>query len=258
MHARKRFGQHFLSDAAVLQDIERVMGLRAGDRVLEIGPGQGALTDLLIDAPDIYKAVEIDRDLIPFLRARHANLEVLNADILKVNLEQVLDAGAPWRVFGNLPYNISSPLLGVLTEFVRQFPERVADMHFMLQKEMAQRLAAEPGTKAWGRLSVMVQLQFSVELLFEVAPESFSPPPKVWSSVIRMLPDNQIPNDLDVALLDRVLRMAFAGRRKRLSNSLKQLDIDWARGSLDPGLRADNVTALEYLNLVPLVRQAAT
>lgn len=258
MRARKRFGQHFLSDEAVLQQIERVIGLRKNDWVLEIGPGHGALTDLLIHTPAVYKAVEIDRDLIPFLRARHAQLEVINADILRVELSEVLDAGEPWRVLGNLPYNISSPLLAVLTEFVRSYPERIADMHFMLQREMAERLAAQPGTKAWGRLSVMVQLQFTVELLFEVAPESFSPPPKVWSSVIRMLPHNQIPSDVDVVVLDRILRTAFAGRRKRLSNSLKHLDIDWSRSSLDPGLRADNVTALDYLSLVPLVRQAAT
>jgi 16S rRNA (adenine1518-N6/adenine1519-N6)-dimethyltransferase len=254
MRARKRFGQHFLTDEAILQQMERVIGLRAADRVLEIGAGHGALTDLLIGAPSVYKAVEIDRDLVPLLRARHPSLEVINADILRVDLADVMDAGEPWRVIGNLPYNISSPLLSVLTEFTRQYPQRVADMHFMLQREMAERLAAQPGTKAWGRLSVMVQLQFDVELLFDVAPQSFNPPPRVWSSVIRMLPRNQIPAEVDVAVLDQIVRMAFAGRRKRLSNSLKALDIDWNHSTLDPGLRADNVTALEYLSLVPLVR----
>ena len=254
MRARKRFGQHFLSDEAVLQQIERVVGLRAADRVLEIGPGHGALTDLLIHEPRVYKAVEIDRDLVPLLRARHPSLAVINADILKVNFADVLDAGEPWRVIGNLPYNISSPLLGAMTEFVRSYPDRVADMHFMLQREMAERLAAQPGTKAWGRLSVMVQLQFKVEFLFDVAPQSFTPPPRVWSSVIRLLPRNLIPDDIDVALLDRVVRMAFSGRRKRLSNSLRELDIDWQHSALDPGLRADNVSAQEFLDLVPLVR----
>ncbi len=258
MRARKRFGQHFLSDEAVLQQIERVVGLRPTDRVLEIGPGHGALTDLLIHAPQVYKAVEIDRDLVPLLRARHPTLVVINADVLTVNFAEVLDPGEPWRVIGNLPYNISSPLLNVLTEFVRACPDRIADMHFMLQREMAERLAAQPGTKAWGRLSVMVQLQFNVELLFDVAPESFTPPPRVWSSVIRMLPRNLIPEQIDVAVLDKVVRMAFSGRRKRLSNSLRALDIDWQHSALDPGLRADNVTAQEFLGLVPLVRAQST
>ena len=128
-------------------------------------------------------------------------------------------------------------------------------MHFMLQREMAERLNAEPGTKAWGRLSVMLQLQFEVELIFDVAPESFTPPPKVWSSVIRLMPHNRIPEGTDVALLERVLRMAFSGRRKRLSNSLKNLELDWSQTDLDPGLRADNVSAQQYLDLVPLLRQ---
>ena len=149
MRARKRFGQHFLDDEAVLQQIEKVVGLRATDRVLEIGPGHGALTDLLIDAPAVYKAIEIDRDLIPFLRARHANLDVINADVLRVDLSEVLDEAVDWRLIGNLPYNISSPLLAKLTEFVGQYPQRIADMHFMLQREMAQRLAEKiSGTAA--------------------------------------------------------------------------------------------------------------
>lgn len=256
MRARKRFGQHFLSDQAVLQQIERALSLRSGDRVLEIGPGQGALTDLLIHTPQHYTAVEIDRDLIPFLRARHPTLEVINADILQVDLAQLLAAGGGWRIVGNLPYNISSPLLAVLTDFVSAHPQRVADMHFMLQREMAQRLCATPGSKAWGRLSIMAQLRFTVELLFDVAPHSFSPPPKVWSSVIRMLPCDRLPAGVDTQALDRLLRVAFAGRRKRLSNSLKTLAIDWSSTTLDPGLRADDVSAQEYVSLVPLMGQA--
>lgn len=254
MRARKRFGQHFLTDQGVLQQLVSALNLRRDDRVFEIGPGHGALTDQLVGQVGLYRAVEIDRDLVPFLRARHSELELINADILKVDLAEILDAGAPWRLFGNLPYNISSPLIDVLTRFINAHPGRIADMHFMLQREMAQRLTAVPGTKAWGRMSVMVQLEFDVERVFDVAPESFSPPPKVWSSVVRMIPSAVEVAQTDLQALDRILRLAFSGRRKRLSNSLKTLNIDWSATSLDPGLRADNVTASGFLSLVPFVR----
>ena len=240
----------------MLQRLVQALNLRRDDRAFEIGPGHGALTDLLADEVNVYRAVEIDRDLVPLLRARHPQLEVITADILKVDLAEILDAGVAWRVFGNLPYNISSPLLDVVTRFINAHPGRIADLHFMLQREMAQRLTAQPGTKAWGRLSVMVQLEFDVEHIFDVAPESFSPPPKVWSSVIRMLPSAATVPQRDLQDLDRILRLAFAGRRKRLSNSLKSLNIDWSVSNLDPGLRADNVSSSDYLSLVPLARAA--
>jgi len=254
VRARKRFGQHFLTDQGVLQQLVAALNLRRDDRVFEIGPGHGALTDLLVGQVDVYRAVEIDRDLVPFLRARHSELELINADILKVDLAEILDAGTPWRLLGNLPYNISTPLIDVLTRFINAQPGRIADMHFMLQREMAQRLTAVPGTKAWGRLSVMVQLEFNVERVFDVAPESFSPPPKVWSSVVRMIPSAAEVAQADIQALDRILRLAFSGRRKRLSNSLKTLNIDWSATNLDPGLRADNVTASGFLSLVPFAR----
>jgi 16S rRNA (adenine1518-N6/adenine1519-N6)-dimethyltransferase len=254
MRARKRFGQHFLTDEGVLHNIAAAVGLRASDRVMEIGPGHGALTDALIGQSSVYRAVEIDRDLVPFLSARHPSLELITGDILRVDLREILDEGQPWRVLGNLPYNISSPLLAVLTNFISDHPGRIADMHFMLQREMAERLSAQPGSKAWGRLSVMVQLQFSVEHVFDVAPESFSPPPKVWSSIVRLIPAGDALLDVDIKTLERVLRLAFSGRRKRLSNSLKTLNIDWSQTTLDPGLRADNVSATEYVSLARIVR----
>jgi 16S rRNA (adenine1518-N6/adenine1519-N6)-dimethyltransferase len=258
MRARKRFGQHFLTDQGVLQNIVRVLGLRSKDRLLEIGPGQGALTELLVDTPEVYKAVEIDRDLVPLLRARYPRLDVINDDILRVDLDKILDGDTPWRVLGNLPYNISSPLLASLTSFVEAHPQRIADMHFMLQREMAERLTAVPGTKAWGRLSVMVQLRFRVEHVFDVGPEAFSPPPKVWSSIIRMVPQSSVDAQTDLKVLDQVLRLAFSGRRKRLSNSLKTLDLDWTVLDLDPGLRADNVAGHEYVMLAKQVVLQAT
>lgn len=252
MRVRKRFGQHFLTDEGVLHQIETAIGIRPTDRVMEIGPGLGALTDLLIDQPSVYRGVEIDRDLVPLLHARHPRMELINEDILRVDLAAVLDAGQPWRVFGNLPYNISSPLLAVLTDFVRSHPGRIADMHFMLQREMAQRLAAQPGSKAWGRLSVMMQLHFSIEHVFDVPPESFSPPPKVVSSIVRLLPLPSPDIGVDIKVLERLLRLAFSGRRKRLSNSLKVLQLDWTQTTVDAGLRADNVTAAQYVSLAQL------
>jgi 16S rRNA (adenine1518-N6/adenine1519-N6)-dimethyltransferase len=254
MRARKRFGQHFLTDQGVLQNIVRAAGVTSSDHLFEIGPGQGALTDLLADTPALYRAVEIDRDLAPLLRARHPDLEVIVDDILRVDLEKILDGAVPWRLLGNLPYNISSPLLASLTRFVEAHPGQIADMHFMLQREMAERLSAVPGTKAWGRLSVMVQLRFDVEHVFDVGPEAFSPPPKVWSSIIRLIPRKHTDTSIDLKTLDRVLRLAFSGRRKRLSNSLKVLQLDWSTIDLDPGLRADNVARDEYVMLAQQVQ----
>ena len=247
MRARKRFGQNFLTDESVIQRIVAAVNVGDGDRVFEIGPGHGALTEWLAPLPKLYRAVELDRDLVPFLQAKFADADIINADVLKLDLAATLDEGPGWRIVGNLPYNISSPLLALFTEFVGAYPERVRDLHVMLQREMAERLAAVPGSKAWGRLSVMVQLHFAVEHLFDVEPESFTPAPKVWSSVVRLMPSAR--PEVNVKLLDRILRMAFAGRRKRLSNSLKAFEIDWAAVGLDPGVRADNVSRDEYVCL---------
>jgi 16S rRNA (adenine1518-N6/adenine1519-N6)-dimethyltransferase len=247
--ARKRFGQHFLSDHGVLEHIVRAVRPNPADHLLEIGPGQGALTAYLArevcvpDATGRYVAVEIDRDLVPFLRARFPALELVNADILRVDLGALFGT-ASWRVVGNLPYNISTPLLVLLLEHL----PRIRDMHFMLQREVAERLAAEPGTKAWGRLTVLMQYHCVVENLFDVAPDSFTPPPRVWSAVIRIVPRAEKPA-VDTAALDTVLRHAFAQRRKRLSNALQSLAIDWDASAVDPGKRADAVTVDEYLAL---------
>ncbi|MEZ7819041.1 MAG: 16S rRNA (adenine1518-N6/adenine1519-N6)-dimethyltransferase [Candidatus Azotimanducaceae bacterium] len=255
MRPRKRFGQHFLHDQGVLQGMADAIRLKTGDRVLEIGPGQGALTDYLYaDEGMHYLAVEIDRDLAPLLPRRYPNIHVINQDILRVDLNEVFSsketvAGPPWRVVGNLPYNISSPLIIKLIDHVLAAPGTIADMHFMLQKEMASRLSALPGTKAWGRLSVMIQVTARVDYLFDVGPESFSPPPKVDSSVIRMTPlaDAHLP--VARQALDLVLRMAFSARRKRLSNALKNLAINWQEVDVDAGLRADDVTVEQFIQL---------
>ena len=248
VRARKRFGQHFLTDQGVLQRLVNQMALRSDDRLLEIGPGQGALTEPLAAQVNALQAIEIDRDLVPFLRARFSNLEVINEDVLRVDFAAVI-ARQPTRIVGNLPYNISSPLLLKLATFNREHPGLVRDGHFMLQREMANRMAAQPGSKAWGRLSVMLQISFDVEHLFDVAPESFDPPPKVWSSIVRLLPlaEPLVRDAEELAELDRVLRTAFAVRRKRLGNALKSLGLDWQSLGIDDGLRADDISSEQYL-----------
>jgi 16S rRNA (adenine1518-N6/adenine1519-N6)-dimethyltransferase len=215
------------------------------DRLLEIGPGLGALTEHLYGSTSRYRAVEIDRDLVPLLKARFADLELINADVLKVDLGEVLDGPSGWRVAGNLPYNISTPLLLSLLEHL----PRIRDMHFMLQREVAARLAAGPGSKAWGRISVLVQYHCEVELLFDVAPDSFEPPPKVWSSVLRLAPRARVLHLDDPLALDRVLRHAFSQRRKRLSNALQSIEPDWVRAGVDPGRRADDLSVAEFVAL---------
>jgi 16S rRNA (adenine1518-N6/adenine1519-N6)-dimethyltransferase len=249
--ARKRFGQHFLSDPGVLDHIVRAVRPTPADLLLEIGPGQGALTACLARevcvpaATGRYAAVEIDRDLVPFLHARFPALEIVNADILRVNLGELFGpAPAQWRVVGNLPYNISTPLLVLLLEHL----PRIRDMHFMLQREVAERLAAVPGTKDWGRLTVLMQYHCVVENLFDVAPESFTPPPRVWSAVVRITPRATKP-EVDPAALDTVVRHAFSQRRKRLSNALQSLAIDWLASGVDPGKRADAISVDEYIAL---------
>jgi 16S rRNA (adenine1518-N6/adenine1519-N6)-dimethyltransferase len=262
MRPRKRFGQHFLHDTAILQAIADAMALAPQQRVFEIGPGQGALTQYL-HRPDLqrYLAVEIDRDLAPLLQAKFPGIEVLQQDILRTDMVAVLGKDAQptqtdeqgWRVVGNLPYNISSPLLMQLIDVVLAQPHSIKDMHFMLQKEMAERLSAVPGSKAWGRLSVMTQVTLDVQYLFDVPPESFRPPPKVDSSVIRLIPKHQLALPVTRKSLDQVLRLAFAGRRKRMSNALKSLALDWQQLPVDPALRADDVTIEAFLAIAAVV-----
>jgi 16S rRNA (adenine1518-N6/adenine1519-N6)-dimethyltransferase len=249
MRARKRFGQHFLTDQGVLGHMVSLIRPRPDDRLLEIGPGHGALTEHLHGTTARYVAVEIDRDMIPFLRARFDRMELVNADILRVDLATLLAEDAPWRVVGNLPYNISTPLLLLLLEHL----PRIADMHFMLQREVAARLAASPGSKAWGRITVMVQYHCEVEQLFDVPPESFDPPPKVWSAVLRLVPRPQKLALDDPANLDLILRHAFSQRRKQLGNALQLVALDWARTGIDPRRRADDLSVAEFVALANAV-----
>ncbi|MAZ45290.1 MAG: 16S rRNA (adenine(1518)-N(6)/adenine(1519)-N(6))-dimethyltransferase [Gammaproteobacteria bacterium] len=245
MVVRKRFGQNFLIDEVVIEDIATAIAISDQDQVLEIGPGRGALTEVLYNSVAAkYRAVEIDRDLIEALSARFPHIDLVDGDILKLPIDELL-CGSSWRIIGNLPYNISTPLLVRLFGF----SEAICDMHFMLQKEVGQRLSASPGTKQWGRLSVLAQFHCNIEELFFVGPESFRPAPKVDSSFLRLVPRKDKPYLEDEKNLSLVLRHAFSGRRKRIRNSLKMLNISWQTLSLCPDKRADQLTVDDYVIL---------
>jgi len=244
VRARKRFGQHFLTDPAVLERIGTVLALQPQDKLLEIGPGNGALTEVLYGHCGRFVGVEIDRDLIAALKARFTQLEVVNADILRLDFREVFASG-DWRVAGNLPYNISTPLLVKLfavTDLVR-------DMHFMVQREVAVRLCASPGSKAWGRLTVLGQFHCRIEGLFDVSPESFKPAPKVWSRVIRLTPRSEKLPLSDLGCLETVVRTAFSQRRKRVSNALKSFDFDWQAVGIEADTRPDQLSVEDFVKL---------
>jgi 16S rRNA (adenine1518-N6/adenine1519-N6)-dimethyltransferase len=263
--ARKRFGQHFLVDEGVLAAIVEAVDPRPGEALVEIGPGLGALTRPLLARCGRMTVVELDRDLAARLR-REPRLEVIEADILKVDVAEVAqraakaaglgqDSGgggdgdtgerARLRVVGNLPYNISTPILFHLLEGVAH----VQDQHLMLQREVVQRMAAGPGTKAYGRLSVMLQWRYDVELLFEVGPEAFDPPPAVDSAVVRMVPLTP-PPAIDAARLGELVAVAFSQRRKLLRHTLGPwLERTEFTGSFDLQRRAEEVPVQAYVDL---------
>ncbi|TBV10478.1 16S rRNA (adenine(1518)-N(6)/adenine(1519)-N(6))-dimethyltransferase RsmA [Stutzerimonas kirkiae] len=221
--ARKRFGQNFLHDAGVIHRILRAIHAKAGERLVEIGPGQGALTEGLLDSGAQLDVVELDLDLIPILQGKFAGNERFHlhqGDALKFDFAQLAPRPRELRIVGNLPYNISTPLIFHLLEHAT----RIRDMHFMLQKEVVERLAAEPGNGDWGRLSIMVQYHCRVEHLFNVGPGAFNPAPKVDSAIVRLVPHDTLPYPArDHRQLERVVREAFNQRRKTLRNTLKGL-----------------------------------
>lgn len=220
MHqAKKRFGQNFLHDDNVLQQIMRAIGPRKSDILLEIGPGQGAMTDYLLKEIPVLNAVEIDRDLIALLNKKYSveQLKLIESDILNFKLSS-LNPSKKIRVVGNLPYNISTPLLFHLYDQIDQ----IEDMHFMLQKEVAERICAAAGDSQYGRLSIMSQYYCHAELLFIIGPESFDPAPKVESAFIRLTPLNPQRKIENFKLFSEIVAAAFTQRRKTISNSLKR------------------------------------
>ncbi|MEY2619928.1 MAG: hypothetical protein RL522_2930 [Pseudomonadota bacterium] len=244
--ARKRFGQHFLADSAIIDAIVRAIAPRAGDPMVEIGPGLAALTQPLVERVGHLSVIELDRDLAARLRA-HPQLTVIESDVLKVDFAQLQAAHAParLRVVGNLPYNISSPILFHLLPFA----PIIEDQHFMLQKEVIDRMVAAPATAAYGRLSVMLQWRYAMEDVLFVPPEAFEPPPRVDSAVVRMVPHAQ-PAAVDAGLLSQVVQVAFSQRRKLLRHSLgRWLQERGFAGAFDTQRRAEEVAVAEYVAL---------
>ena len=252
--ARKRFGQHFLSDAGIIDAIVREIAPRPGDAMVEIGPGLAALTQPLVERLGRLTVIELDRDLAQRLRA-HGQLEVIESDVLKVDFAAlaarlaVPPATQLLRVVGNLPYNISTPILFHLLDFAHL----VGDQHFMLQKEVVDRMTAQPATSDYGRLSVMLQWRYAMENVLFVPPESFDPPPRVDSAVVRMVPLPE-PPPVDARRLGEIVQVAFSQRRKLLRHSLgKWLEQHGFAGDFDMQRRAEEVPVAEYVALAQAI-----
>jgi 16S rRNA (adenine1518-N6/adenine1519-N6)-dimethyltransferase len=248
MPVRKRFGQHFLHDPGVIRRIIDVVAPVAGERIVEVGPGRGALTWGLLERAKRLDAIEIDRDLAKMLEAdprAKCGLHVHVENALDTDFIRLRGAGAPLRVVGNLPYNISTPLL------FRLLTQRAAisDMHFMLQKEVVDRMASQPGTKDYGRLTVMLAAVAEVESLFDVGPGAFHPRPKVWSAIVRLRPARNPRFDIGHdGVLRTLVTAAFSHRRKTLRNSLKGLltSLDIESCGIDPQLRPETLAPSQF------------
>lgn len=249
--ARKRFGQNFLHDQHIINHIVRSINPKPTDNMVEIGPGKGAITALILEHCQQLNVVELDRDLIPLLEDRFSHIDgftINQADALKFDFGQLGNTGTPIRIVGNLPYNISTPLIFHLISYANH----VQDMHFMLQKEVVLRMAAQAGENNYGRLSIMTQYHCAVDHLFDVGPECFDPQPKVDSAIVRLTP---YPTPLYPAtapdIFDRVVRTAFSQRRKTLRNTLKPLltASEIEKLDVDPSLRPEMLSLETYVNM---------
>jgi len=262
MHrARRRFGQNFLHDPAIIEQMVTAIAPRASERFLEIGPGSGALTRPLLERGARVTAIEVDRDLAARLKRWDASdsgaLQIIEADALTHPVEPLIEAaGQALRVIGNLPYNLSTPLLFHLTAPTTG----IHDLHLLLQREVVDRMAAEPGSRIYGRLSVMIQARCRIEPLFEVPPGAFSPPPQVTSRFVRLIPHAVPPlGDTDTECLSRVVAAAFAQRRKTLRNALRGLidDAGMAAADIDPGSRAERIDLAGYGRLARVLEHSS-
>jgi 16S rRNA (adenine1518-N6/adenine1519-N6)-dimethyltransferase len=252
---KKRFGQHFLHDQSVLDAMTAAIAPQATDIMLEIGPGEGALTTRLVDRVAQFTVVEIDNDLIPTLTKRFANrthFHIIHQDALTLNYANAVEGQDALRVVGNLPYNISTPLIFQLLES----RQRITDMHFMLQKEVVERLASPPDGEHYGRLSVMTQYYCAIEDLFHIGPEAFDPPPKVDSAVVRLVPYRTLPfTAKDEQGFASMVKQSFAMRRKTLRNNLKGTlsgeEIEAC--NINPSVRAEVLSVADFVRLADLL-----
>jgi len=248
--AKKRFGQNFLVDQSVIQSLLQAIRPQADDLMVEIGPGLGALTKPLLTHLEHLHLVEIDRDIIEWMQGQYPaeKITIHASDVLKFDFAQLLSPGHKLRVVGNLPYNISSPILFHLLPSLAQ----IQDMHFMLQKEVVERMVAQPSTPEYGRLSVMLQYSLQMEYLITVPGSAFDPPPKVESAFVRCIPYAQLPYVAkDAERFAKVVTMAFSQRRKTIRNTLKPLlnDVDFDALQLDSQLRAENLSVQQFVEM---------
>ncbi len=249
--AKKRFGQNFLHNDMVISSIVDAINPKPTDNLIEIGPGLGALTEPVIERAGKLSVVELDRDLAHRLRHHPflaPHLTIHETDALQFDFSQLVTEDKPLRIFGNLPYNISTPLIFHLLSF----KDQVKDMHFMLQKEVVERMAASPNCKAYGRLSIMTQYQCQVIPVMEIGPEAFKPAPKVDSAIVRLLPHTKISNPVkDLKVLNTVCLTAFNQRRKTIRNSFKKLlsAEQLTHLNIEPSLRAENLSIDEFIKL---------
>ena len=259
--ARKRFGQNFLQDANVVSQIIQVINPKIENHVVEIGPGLGALTDELI-GHCFLTVIELDRDLVNKLESRysqHKNFEIYQGDALKFDFDKIVKENCTEKIkmVGNLPYNISTPLIFHLLKY----KNLISDMHFMLQKEVVERITSEPGSKTYGRLSVILQYACETNHLFNVKPEAFKPPPKVDSAIIRIKPRKIIAEPVtDEFLFQRLVTQAFSQRRKTIRNTLKTLasEAQLQAAQIDPGVRPETISVLSYVRLTNILDSAHT
>jgi len=255
---RKRFGQHFLVDRSVVQQIVEVIAPLPDDNMIEIGPGMGAMTNPLLEELKTLCVIELDKDLVQSLQS-NPQLRVISADVLNVNFNELATKLAQTefkklRIVGNLPYNISPPILFHLLNFV----EIVKDQHFMLQKEVVQRMVAEPSTSDYGRLSVMLQWRYEMTSMLDVEPEAFNPPPRVRSAIIRMTPRSD-PPQLEFGVFQSLVQVAFSQRRKLLRHSLgRWLEERQYGGSFDLKRRAEEVGVDEFVALAQSFKKKAS
>lgn len=252
--ARKRFGQNFLHDPGTIERIIRAINPKPDDAIVEIGPGLGALTEEILAVNPRLQVVELDRDLIPVLRTKFFNypeFRIHEADALKFDFSQLM-VDRPLRIIGNLPYNISTPLIFHLLSQAGV----VQDMHFMLQKEVVQRMAAVPGDNNYGRLGIMTQYFCRVQPLFEVGPGAFRPAPKVDSAIVRLVPHKTLPHPAkDLATLQAVVRTAFNARRKTLRKALGgMVSVEQLQSlGVNDGLRPENLELADYVAIADLL-----
>ena len=253
MQAKKRFGQNFLTDKKLLEDLVNLINVASKDRVLEIGPGKGDLTKILVNICDSYFGIELDKDLLIFLKKKFPkNINAFNGgDILKLNPSEIY-ASKEFRVIGNIPYNISSPIL----DWCEKHYEKILDMHFMLQKEFALRCAGNEKTSSYGRLSVICNYLYEVTILKEVSKEFFNPEPKVDSLFVRFYPKKKKVNQKELHNLKKVTRALFNKKRKKISNSLEDIlhKESIKKLNLNLNLRPDELSLNEFLQISALVK----